>query len=134
MKAILPLLALSAAVLAACSAVLDPDPVRADDAAPAASYTKDVAPFVKTYCVECHRGAKAKARVRLDDGYDGLMKASRKGQSLVAAGAPDKSVLLQCLAGSGFKTMPPRKYASQPAKEEIAKVRAWIASGAKNDP
>ncbi len=133
MKPLLPLFALPVLGIVAWSAVLA-EPTRAEDPAPAASYTKDVAPFLKTYCVECHRGAKARARVRLDDGYDGLMKSSRRGQALVAAGAPDKSVLLQCLSGSGFKTMPPRKYAAQPTRDEIATVRAWIAAGAKNDP
>jgi hypothetical protein len=134
MKSVLSVLAASAVGLVACSVVLDTEAARGDDPAPAVSYTRDVAPFVKTYCVECHRGARARARVRLDEGYDGLMKAGRRDQSMVAAGAPDKSVLLQCLAGSGFKTMPPRKYAAQPTRDEIAAVRAWIAAGARNDP
>src|SRR5262245_55793837 len=100
---------------------------------PAPVYSKDVAPFVQKYCVECHSGNRAKAGVKLDGGYDSLLKASRKGKSLVAAGKPDDSALLLCLSGSGFKTMPPRKQEAQPTKEEIARLKDWIAAGAKND-
>jgi mono/diheme cytochrome c family protein len=133
MRSTLFVLAVSVATLALTRLLPAADPKPASETKAAAGYAQDVAPFLSKYCVECHRGNRAKARVRLDGGYDALMKASRKGKPLVAAGEPDRSVLLLCVSGSGFKVMPPRKYRAQPGKEEIETVRAWIAAGARKD-
>lgn len=99
-------------------------------AAPAPSYTKDIKPFLSNYCLECHQGNKAKAGVTLDT-YQALMKGDRRGRSLVIPGKPDNSRLLHTMEGKA-KPMPPKK-SQQPTAQEIAKVRAWIAAGAKDD-
>lgn len=99
--------------------------------AEAPQYTKDIAPFLKTYCVACHNAKKAKARINLES-YEAMMGATRKGQKIVVAGEPDKSRLLHTLEGKA-KPMPPRKYAHQPKRDEIAPLREWIANGAKKD-
>jgi hypothetical protein len=97
---------------------------RADDPAP--SFTKDVQPFLTTYCVECHNGTKAKSGVNVD-GYKALMG----NRNLVVAGKADGSRLVAVLTGKG-KPMPPRKR-DQPTADEIRKVRAWIDAGARDD-
>ena len=94
-------------------------------------YDKHVQPFLKTYCVECHNGRKAKARVNLES-YEAMMKATRKGQKIITPGEPEKSRLMHTLEGKA-KQMPPRKYAHQPRREEVALLRQWIAAGAKMD-
>jgi mono/diheme cytochrome c family protein len=98
--------------------------------APAPSYAKDVAPFFKKYCVECHNSDKAKAGYNLDN-YEGLIREAKKGKKAVVPNDPDASRALQCLEGTA-KQMPPKKNA-QPDKKEIKLVRDWIAAGAKND-
>jgi mono/diheme cytochrome c family protein len=105
-------------------------PTRLDDKAEAASYTKDVRPFLATYCNECHTGTKAKAGFNFED-YDALMKGSRKGKAVVA-GEPDKSTLIRVLTGKG-KRMPPAKYKNQPKAEDVDALKAWITAGAKDD-
>jgi hypothetical protein len=99
-------------------------------AAPAPSFTKDIKPFLSNYCLECHQGNKAKAGVTLDT-YQALMKGDRRGRSLIIAGKPDNSRLLHTMEGKA-KQMPPKK-SQQPTAQEIVKVRAWIAAGAKDD-
>lgn len=98
-----------------------------DEKAP--SFTKDIQPFLTTYCVECHGAGKPKAGVRVDS-YEALIKAGKK--TLVVAGKPADSHLLLTLDGKG-KKMPPKKYAAQPTAKEIAVVKAWIAAGARDD-
>ena len=93
------------------------------------SYSKDVAPFFKKYCTECHNNNRAKAGYDLSS-FDGLTKEGRKGQAVVA-GEPDASRALQALEGNA-KAMPPRR-SVQPDKREVAKLRDWIKAGAKND-
>jgi mono/diheme cytochrome c family protein len=105
--------------------------VRADEKqAEPPSYTKDIKPFLATHCVECHNATKAKAGFNFD-GFDALMKGSRKGKAIVA-GEPDKSLAVRTLTGKG-KRMPPSKYKNQPKAEEIDMLKAWIAAGAKDD-
>jgi mono/diheme cytochrome c family protein len=96
----------------------------------APTYSKDVAPFLKKYCVDCHNSNKAKAGFDLET-YDSLVGEGKKGRAAVVPGNPDKSRVVMVLEGNG-KQMPPRK-SPQPDKKEVAKLRDWIADGAKND-
>jgi hypothetical protein len=116
-------------VLVAALVLAASETVRAADT-PTASYTKDVKPFLTRYCMECHSGAKPKQGYSVES-FEALLKSGRKG-ALVVAEKPDESLLIRTLAGKG-KVMPPKKFALQPKAAEIAKVRAWIKEGAKND-
>jgi len=95
------------------------------------SYTKDVKPFLKTYCMECHGPFRAKAGYSVDN-YDSLLKKGRGGSALVVPEKPDESRLLMCMTGKTRRAMPP-KNKTQPKADEIAKVREWIKAGAKDD-
>jgi hypothetical protein len=95
-----------------------------------ASYVKDVKPFLRKYCTECHGANAAKAGYKFETFAD-LTKAGKKGAGVVPS-KPDQSVVLKVLAGQG-KPMPPKNYAQKPTAAEIAKVRAWIVAGAKDD-
>jgi lysophospholipase L1-like esterase len=96
--------------------------------ASAQSFTKDVEPFLGKYCVGCHQGPKAKAKVRLD-GYENLMANKKK---VVVAGEPDKSLLVTCTEGESDPKMPPESK-KQPSEKEIKVLRAWVKAGAKDD-
>ena len=95
------------------------------------SYTKDVKPFLKNYCTQCHSGFRAKAGYSVDT-YDNLLKKGRGGSSLVVPEKPDGSRLMMCMTGKTRRAMPPRGRA-QPKADEIDKVREWIKAGAKDD-
>ena len=95
----------------------------------AASYAKDVQPFLATYCAECHSPGKAK------EGYDvtTLAMLTRPGKNgpLVIPGKPADSRLVQVVRGMS-KSMPPNK-APQPTLDEIIKIAIWIEAGARTD-
>jgi hypothetical protein len=92
-------------------------------------YQKDVQPFLEKYCMGCHSPGNAK------DGYDvttfaALTRSGKKG-AMVVPGNPAASRLILTIQGKG-KPMPPKEY-PQPPAEEVAKVSAWIQSGALDD-
>jgi uncharacterized membrane protein len=97
---------------------------------PPPSYVKDVKPFLKTYCMNCHSGARAKAGFSVES-LDSLLKKGRRG-ALVVAEKPDDSRLVLSVTGKTRKAMPPRNK-PQPKADEINKIREWIKAGAKDD-
>ena len=99
-------------------------------AADAPSYTKDVKPFIAMYCAECHGVKETKAGINLLS-VDSMLKGGRKGKALVPE-SPEKSRMYQTMVGGG-KQMPPKKFGKQPTKDEIPMIKAWIATGAKDD-
>ena len=101
----------------------------ADDPPPAPSYSKDIKPFLAAYCMNCHNDNRPRSGVSVETFAD-LTKTGRRG-TLVVPEKPDDSRLLGVLTGHG-KAMPPRR-SQQPKAEDIAKVRDWIAAGAKDD-
>src|SRR5262249_39582663 len=65
------------------------------------------------------------------DTFEGLTKNARK--KVVVAGKPTMSLLVTSMEGKGEKKMPPRKEKTQPTGAEIAKIKAWVSAGAKDD-
>jgi mono/diheme cytochrome c family protein len=120
------LLVLCCALAIAPLVSADPTPPAAD---PPPSFTKDIKPFLGNYCQGCHTGRRAKSGYSVES-YAALLKNGRKGP-LVVPGKPDESRLTMCMDGKG-KPMPPTR-SEQPTAEEIAKVRAWIEAGARDD-
>ncbi len=98
--------------------------------APVPTYTKDIAPFFKKYCSNCHNSKMAKSGFNFDT-YESLTRASKKGKKGIVPGDPDGSRIVQTLEGKGRK-MPPIKNA-QPEKAEVKLLRDWITAGAKDD-
>lgn len=94
------------------------------------SYDKEIDPLMRKYCATCHGKRMPRASISVIT-YEGLMK-SKKGKALVVPGQPDKSPLLRTMEGHE-PIMPPKSATLQPTKQEIARVRAWIAAGAKDD-
>jgi hypothetical protein len=98
-------------------------------AEPAPSYVKDIKPFLSKYCMSCHSGKRARSGYNVET-YAGLLKAGRRG-ALVVPGKAEKSRMIMTLEGRA-RAMPPRK-SPQPRADEVARVRAWIDAGARDD-
>jgi hypothetical protein len=95
------------------------------------SFSKDVQPFLKKYCMECHRSGKVKGGLNLES-YASIMKGSKRGRKVVIPGQPDQSRLVRTIEHQMKPYMPPRNSA-QPREKDVAMLRAWIKAGAKND-
>jgi Planctomycete cytochrome C len=117
-------------ILAAALAALLGGAGLASAADEAPSFAKDVKPFLKKYCMDCHSGARAKGGYSVAT-FDSLLKKGRGGV-LVVAEKPDESRLILSMTGKTRKAMPPRGK-PKPTADEIDKVREWIKAGAKDD-
>ncbi|MGV3660840.1 MAG: c-type cytochrome domain-containing protein [Prosthecobacter sp.] len=96
-------------------------------------YTKQIAPLLEQYCVDCHSADDADGEFALDT-FAALMKGGEEGVAIIA-GKSNESPLVKFLegrSGRGGKNefMPPGKR-DKLKPEEIALIKAWIDSGAK---
>jgi hypothetical protein len=91
-------------------------------------FRRDIAPLLKTRCLECHSSAKHKGGLRLDDGTQAL-KGGNSG-AVIMPGKSAASRLIQVVGGLDPETkMPPE---GKPlTATEIGKLRAWIDQGAE---
>ncbi len=94
----------------------------------ATDFGRDIEPILRKYCVGCHGEEEANAELRLDS-WKALMKGGEAGR-VVVPGSPSGSKLVQVLSADAENRMPPEDEA-QPAAEEVALLKRWIAQGAK---
>jgi len=95
------------------------------------SYSREIRPFLSKYCLECHNSGKASSGLNVES-YKSLLEGGNGGPA-IEPGKPDESLLLLLVEKKQQPHMPPRNARLQPKPEEIAKLRAWIAAGAKDD-
>jgi len=89
------------------------------------TFEKDIRPILKAHCFDCH-GEGEKLKGGLDLRLQRLMLKGGDDGAVIVPGNPEKSLLLK-LVGSG--EMPKRDKKLTP--EQVAMIRAWIATGAK---
>jgi mono/diheme cytochrome c family protein len=93
----------------------------------AIDFQRDIQPIFQKNCLSCH-GSKARGGLRLDQAR--LILSGGESGLAVAPGKPDASLLLRKLSSKDpAERMPPE---GQPLPtSDIAKIKSWIASGAK---
>ncbi len=97
------------------------------------SFNRDIRPIFSDTCFQCHGPdeAKRKAGLRLDV-RDSAVKPAESGETAIVPGAPEKSeVMRRLVATDKDDVMPPPRLHKVIAKEQIEKVRQWIAEGAE---
>ena len=87
-----------------------------------------VEPILQANCVGCHNAARHPEEVDLSS-YKAVMTSGRGG-SIVMAGYPEKSKLIQYVEGSKKPRMPFRK--AKLSNQKIHMLKKWIADGAKS--
>jgi hypothetical protein len=92
----------------------------------APTFTRDVQPMVERWCVRCHGAREQHGGLRLD-GYSALMRGGDSGPAVVP-GDPAVSLIVAKVERRDRPPMPPRRTLPRAA---IARLRAWIAAGAK---
>ena len=96
------------------------------------SYSEDIAPVLKGWCVSCHQpGGQGYEKSGLDlTTYEGLMKGTNYGP-MVIAGKPDESSIMRLINGDAKLTMPfQHKQLPSCLRQNIW---SWIFKGAKNN-
>ena len=99
----------------------------AADPLPEHVYATAVKPLLKERCWACHGGLKQEAGLRLDTAE--LIRRGGDSGAAVTAGDPEHSLLVERVTDPDASSrMPPE---GEPlTSEEIAKIKAWIFSGA----
>ena len=124
-------MSLSAVVRQLCfSAILTIGVAESESAEPL-RYNRDIRPILADKCFTCH-GLTKKAGVDLRlDQRDVAVKLGA-----IAPGKPNESELLSRVSSDDADTMmpPPASKFGHLAKDEIAKLRQWIADGAEYQP
>src|SRR5712692_6816309 len=87
----------------------------------AASYARDVKPFLTRYCVECHFGKEPEGGLNLET-FQALLAGGEHGP-VVTPGKADDSRMGRMVEGKTRPRMPPKK-ARQPKPEELAVLRS----------
>ncbi|MCA9142381.1 MAG: DUF1553 domain-containing protein [Planctomycetales bacterium] len=92
-------------------------------------YLRDVKPILTNHCVKCHSAKKQESGLRLDLG-GGVLRGG-DGGPVVVAGQVARSRLIHIIKGEDEDVglMPPE--GEQLSQDEITKIEAWIAAGAK---
>jgi hypothetical protein len=99
---------------------------------PVSEYRDVIVPILDRTCSKCHNPDKQKAELLLTT-PEGIMKGSENGPVLVP-GKPDDSLLLtNCLLPIDDEFHMPPEGKPRPTADELEKLRAWIAAGAKFD-
>ncbi len=96
------------------------------------SYSEDIAPIFKGWCVSCHQpGGQGYIASGLDlTNYDGLMKGTKFGP-MVIAGQPDSSNLITLIEGRAKIQMP---FGHKPLPACLKQnIWSWIFQGAKDN-
>ncbi|PQO25715.1 hypothetical protein C5Y96_23165 [Blastopirellula marina] len=96
-------------------------------AADSPTYTKDVEPLLRKYCVGCHSDVEPEAELSLHT-FKSLQGNSSEGP-LLKPGDPTASQLTAVMLGSTEPKMPPEDE-PQPSQDEINRIVEWIKAGA----
>jgi cytochrome c553 len=91
------------------------------------AFERDVAPILAARCLTCHGNDNPRANLRIDT-FAGIIKGGDSGPLLVPNN-PAESLLIQRISASGSERMPKR--GNPLSADEIGKITAWIAAGAK---
>jgi len=97
------------------------------------SYSKDVFPIIKKYCLICHSLENDHPSELFLDTYEDMMNESRHGKAILPGEAEKSPFYQKLLSPPPFgRQMPPsRKIKLTP--EQIELLRVWINQGAKNN-
>jgi hypothetical protein len=94
-------------------------------------FQRDIQPFFAEHCLECHGADKAKGGLALTS-KKAALKTLESGAVAITPGDPSLSAIIARLETTDKDdVMPPLKKNKRPGAGEIAKVKAWIQSGAE---
>lgn len=96
-------------------------------AADTPTYTKDIEPLLRKYCVGCHSDVEPEAELSLHT-FQSLLGNASEGR-LLTPGDPAASQLTAVMLGSTEPKMPPEDE-PQPSQDEINRIVEWVKAGA----
>lgn len=102
------------------------------EAAEPVSFNRDILPMLSANCYACHGpdDRERQAELRLD--LESEAKKVRHGESVIAAGHPEQSLIIARLTTTDpEKVMPPPASRKKVTPEQVDVMRRWISEGAR---
>jgi len=96
------------------------------------SFSKDVFPVIKTYCLPCHLAENENPSQLALDNYESLVKGGEHGSPVVAGKPKESNLYLKLLQDPPFGKQMPRSRKKM-TEQEIKAIYDWIEAGAKKD-
>jgi len=96
----------------------------------AVDYAKDIQPIFDAHCAKCHGKEKGLAKIRLHDPAAITESQGHHDDLLVAGNADESELYGRLILPADSKKLMPKGSAPLP-KEDIEKIKQWIAEGAK---
>ena len=94
------------------------------------TYTKDIAPIIKSYCIPCHLEENENPSGLALDDYERTLKGGNHGNTVVPRKPQESNLYLKILPNPPFgKQMSRNK--RKLTEEETKTIYDWIAQGAK---
>jgi len=115
------------AVALACGLSLAPGQVKS------LTFSKDVGPLVKKYCLPCHSADNDNSSELILDSYDTLREGGKHGDPLVPGKPKESNLYKKLLPDPEFGRQMPRGKGAKPTEDEIKLIYDWIQQGAKKD-
>lgn len=94
------------------------------------TYTKDIAPLIKKYCLPCHLAENENPSQLSMDNYELLMKGGEHGKTVVPGKPGESNLYLKLLPNPPFGKQMARNR-KRLTEDELKIVVAWIEQGAK---
>jgi len=99
----------------------------------ALTYSADIAPVVKKYCLPCHSADNDNSSELILDSYETLREGGKHGDPLVP-GKPKESILyMKLLPDPEYGRRMPRGRGPKPGEEDIKLIYDWIEQGATKE-
>ncbi|MEX1138408.1 MAG: c-type cytochrome domain-containing protein [Bacteroidota bacterium] len=96
------------------------------------TYTKNVSPIIKKYCLPCHLEENENPSGLAMDNYELLMKGGNEGDTVIDGKPKSSNLYLKLLADPPFGKQMPRNRRKL-TEDEARVIYDWIAQGAKKD-
>jgi hypothetical protein len=93
-------------------------------------YLREIKPIFTQRCFPCHGAIKQQAKLRLDT-VASMIRGGNSG-AVIVPGQPGESLLVDAITGAAGFRMPPETEGKPLSADEIAKIKRWIAEGAKH--
>lgn len=117
--------------ITACGLFGRPEPPQPRDVAlkVSPSYSHDIDPIFRDYCLKCHNDFDAHGEYRMDT-YADVIKGGHQGAAIIL-GDPDGSLLVKLVESLKEPAMP--FHGERLTPNRIANIRNWIRQGAQDD-
>ncbi|MEK6754682.1 MAG: c-type cytochrome domain-containing protein [Bacteroidota bacterium] len=96
------------------------------------TFSKEIFPMIKTYCLPCHLAENENPSQLALDNYETLVKGGEHGNPIVATKPKESNLYLKLLADPPFGKQMPRSR-KKPTEQEIKVIYDWIEAGGKKD-